>query len=82
LTVLHAFVSPDEDYMILEESDHSSNTGLAIRYQRPDGSWTDKLPLPFGWARFPVVSPDGEYLFFMGREGIYWVSTSFVDELR
>jgi Tol biopolymer transport system component len=82
LSVLHAFVSPDEDYMILEGSDHSSNIGLTIRYRRRDGSWTDKVPLPFGWARFPVVSPDGRYLFFMGREGIYWVSTSFVEELR
>lgn len=82
LTVVHGFVSPEEDYMILEETDHRAHCALSISYREPDGTWSESIPLPLGWARFPVVSPDGEYLFFMGWEGIYWVNTSFVEDLR
>lgn len=82
-TELHAFVSPDEDYMILERTDHVSSTSLGISYRAGDGTWSEPILLDFGWARFPVVSPDGDYLFFVGPPGdIYWVSTSFVEELR
>jgi Tol biopolymer transport system component len=81
-TELHAFVSPDEDYMILEDTDHESHCAMGISYRQEDGTWSEQVPLDFGWARFPVVSPDGDYLFFMGQEGIYWVSTSFVEGLR
>lgn len=81
-TELHAFVSPDEDYMILEQTDHHAYCTLVISYRGEDGTWSEPIPLDFGWARFPVVSPDGRYLFFMRHEGIYWVNTSFVEELR
>jgi Tol biopolymer transport system component len=81
-TELHAFVAPDEDYMILEITNHTTYAALAISYCDGDGTWSEPVLLDFGWSRFPVVSPDGDHLFFMGREGIYWVSASFVEELR
>lgn len=82
LSELHIYVAPDESYMIIESSDHTSLCELSISYRLNDGTWSERIPLPFGWARFPVVSPDGEYLFFIGVEGINWVSTSFVEDLK
>jgi Tol biopolymer transport system component len=81
-TELHAFVSPDEDYMIIEVTDHQAYCALEISYRADDGTWSEPVPLDVGWARFPVVSPDGDYLFFMTRDAIFWVSASFVEELR
>ncbi|MCP4712636.1 MAG: hypothetical protein GY869_28760 [Planctomycetes bacterium] len=81
LTELHLYVAPDEGYMIIESSDHV-NADLSISYKMIDGTWSERVILPFGWARFPVVSPDGKYLFFMRHEGMYWASTSFIEELK
>ncbi len=82
LTELYIFVAPDESYMIIESSDHISYADLSISYKMNDGTWSERIIIPFDWARFPVVSPDGKYLFFMGYEGIYWVNTSFIEELK
>jgi hypothetical protein len=82
LSELYIYVMPDESYMIIESSNHRDLTFLTISYKTADGSWTLPVNLPFGWARFPVVSPDGLYLFFMGQNGIYWVDTSFVEDLK
>jgi hypothetical protein len=82
LTELHIYVAPDESYMIIESTDHTSYFDLSISYKMMDGTWSERVILSYDWARFPVVSPDGKYLFFMGYEGIYWVSTSFVEELK
>jgi len=82
LTELHIYVAPDESYIIIESTDHASYAELAICYKMTDGSWSERIIIPFDWARFPVVSPDGQYLFFMGYGGIYWVSTSFIEDLK
>lgn len=82
LTEMYIHVAPDESYMIIESSNHTNICQLAICYRLTDGSWSERRNLPFGWARFPVVSPDGRFLFYMGGGGIYWVNTDFVDELR
>jgi Tol biopolymer transport system component len=35
---------------------------------------------------WPIVSPDGKYLFYTSRkdgiQDIYWVNTSFIEELK
>ena len=82
LSELYIYVMPDESYMVIESSNHTDVTFLSISYKEAEGTWSEPVRLPFGWARFPVVSPDGLYLFFLGREGIFWVDTSFVEELK
>ena len=82
LTELHIYVAPDENYMIIESTNHTSYADLSICYRMNDGTWSERIIIPFDWARFPVVSPDGQYLFFVGYEGIYWVSTSFIEDLK
>ena len=56
-----------------------------IRVERPvfsaDGSWADRIELPFYCGGFFAFSPDEKYLFFM-NEGIWWVSTSVFDKLK
>ena len=76
------FVAPDESYMILELHVDRSTSELFISYRLRDGSWSDEIKLPLGWARCPVVSPDGKYIFFMRREGIYWADAAILNELR
>ena len=38
------------------------------------------------WERFPVVSPDGKYLFFTrggsDKSNLFWVSTKIIDDLK
>lgn len=79
---LSAYVASDESYMILEATQDRRMVELFISYKIKDDLWSQRLKLPFGWGRFPIVSPDGKYLFFMKRDGIYWVSTFFIDDLK
>jgi len=76
------FVAPDESYMIVELHVDEGTSELFVSYRQNSGSWSDEIKLPLGWGRCPVVSPDGKYLFFMRREGIYWVSAMILDELK
>jgi WD40 repeat protein len=75
-------IAPDEEFMLI------SHTGLqhqgvkfSICYKKADGSWSRRIEAPFYCGGFFALSPDGKYLFFM-NEGIWWVRTSFIDELK
>ncbi len=76
------YVSPDESYMIIEETRDNRLCELFISYRLNDNSWSDRINTNLGWGRFPHASPDGNYLFYMTHDGIYWVNTSFVGDLR
>lgn len=77
------FVAPDESYLLFTRIDEAtSNPDLFISYREPDGSWSEAqaLPSPINSGVteiYPVVSPDGRYLFFLSwREGagrVFWV---------
>jgi hypothetical protein len=52
-----------------------------------DGSWT--VPKNLGpkvntanHEICPIISPEGKYLFFLKKHGVYWVDTKIIDELR
>ncbi len=76
------FVAPDESYLILESTRDNINQYLFICYRMKDGSWSERINLYLGYGRFPVVSPDGKYLFYMTHDGIFWVNTSFIEDLK
>jgi len=76
------YVDPDESYMIIEASKDAATCELFISFRMNDNSWSERQKLPIKWGRFPSVSLDGKYLFFMTREGIYWVSAKIIEELR
>jgi Tol biopolymer transport system component len=82
------FIAPDESYLIFTRIDEANyNPDLFISYRGRDGSWTEaeRLPSPINSEDteiYPVVSPDGKYLFFLSwREGagrIFWVEAEFL----
>lgn len=76
------FVAPDESLMLIELHVDGSTSEVFVSYKMNDGSWSDEIKLPLGWARCPSVSPDGQYIFFMRREGIFWASADILEELR
>jgi Tol biopolymer transport system component len=76
------YVAPDESYMIIEASSDGASAELFASFRAEDGAWSEQIKLPIRWARFPSVSPDGKYLFFMTHEGIYWVSAKIIDDLN
>jgi hypothetical protein len=82
------YISPEEEYVIFAGDD---TPNLYIRFKNDKNKWGN--PINMGSKintaedeRFPVVSPDGKYLFFIRGEGTlnnyYWVFTSIIDDLR
>ncbi len=85
------FIAPDESFIIFAYSGNYSKKGLHISYKKPDGNWGPTINLgnkinAGSSQRFPGLSPDGKYFFFSssrdGKEKIYWVSASFIQELN
>ncbi len=84
------YISPEEDYLIFAGG--SDNADLFIRFKNEDNQWSEsinmgeKINTTEYWERFPVVSPDGKYLFFIrGNTSIgnlYWVSTEIIDSIK
>ncbi|MBN1407020.1 MAG: PD40 domain-containing protein [Calditrichaceae bacterium] len=83
------FISSDEDYLIF--AGNADDADLYIRFKNKQGQWG--TPINMGnkintteWERFPVVSPDGKYLFFTRGNGqsanIFWVSAAIIDDLK
>lgn len=82
---LASYVAPDESYIIIEALDEAGRSAaLYISYKMENGSWSERIVIEnLGQARFPSVSPDGDYLFFVRiDEGIFWVSSSFIEALK
>lgn len=75
-------IGPGQDYILIStiNAEHTSSS-LYITFRRPDGTWTERIKTPYYCGGFLALSPDGKYLFML-TEDIYWVDTSFVDELR
>ncbi|MBN2415475.1 PD40 domain-containing protein [bacterium] len=75
-------VAPDESYMLISHCDTGhGQVKFSISYKKTDGTWSERADLPFYNGGFFAFSPDMKYLFYMD-EGIWWVSTSFIDELN
>jgi hypothetical protein len=86
------FVSPDESYLIFSglHKDGFGSLDIYICFKTKGDKWgtpinmgdqinTDKM------ERFPTVSPDGKYLFFMRHtpgQDFFWVSTDIIKTLQ
>ena len=89
------FIAPDESYLLFSSNcqDPDNDWGdLYISLRLADGSWTNPANLGEavnspGQERFPMLSPDGKYLFFTRptaeyHQDVFWVSANFLDRLR
>jgi hypothetical protein len=82
------YFSPEEDYLIF--AGDADDADLYIRFKNNEGQWGN--PTNLGneintavGERFPVLSPDGKYLFFtreLNSSNVFWVSTAIIDSLR
>ena len=85
-------ISPNEDYVIFSDmrKDGYCDVDLYISFKTSDNTWGE--PINMGdkintstRERFPMVSPDGKYLFFMRHtktQDFFWVSTDIITELK
>jgi Tol biopolymer transport system component len=90
--VFPIYVSPDESYVIFDsfEKGNFGDLDLYISFKEKDGKWGE--PINMGEKinteareRFPMVSPDGKYFFFMRHtetQDFFWVSTEIFEELK
>lgn len=75
-------IAPDEDYMLISHTNtQHQGVKFSISYKKTDGSWSERIEVPYYCGGFFALSPDEKYLFFM-NEGICWVNTSFVEDLK
>jgi hypothetical protein len=74
-------IGPNEDYMLICQQAAHASPNVFISYKNADGTWSNRVRTPYYSGGFLALSPDGKYLFML-NEGIYWVSTSFVDDLK
>lgn len=72
---------PNGDYMLTATSNAQHTSDLCVSYREGDGTWTERIKTPYECGGFLALSPDGKYLFML-NEGICWVSTSFVEDLK
>jgi len=84
-----AFISPDEDYMILS-TDRPGRLGrgdLYISFRDKDDRWTplrnmgEKINTEYV-ENCPILSPDRKFLFFTRNGDIYWVDAGVIQELK
>ena len=86
------YMSPNEDYIIFADK-HDGGYGdidLYISFKTKEDNWG--FPINMGpeintktRERFPTVSPDGKYMFFMRHtpgQDFFWVSIDIIKNLR
>lgn len=91
--ILALFAAPDERYLIIESLGGGGGYGgadLYVCYKMRDGSWSAPVNLgpkinTGGHERFPSVTPDGKYLFFLrvnDGSDFYWTDAKIIEDLR
>jgi ankyrin repeat protein len=90
--ILALFIAPDESYMIMESFGGGTygSADLYICYKLTDGSWSEPKNLgptinTGATERFPSVTPDGKYLFFLrvsDGSDFYWVDAKIIEDLK
>ncbi|MFH1942199.1 MAG: hypothetical protein ABIL68_08835 [bacterium] len=87
------FIASDESYIIMESFGGGGGYGgadLYICFNLKDGSWSEPVNLGpkinlSGHERFPSITPDGKYLFFLrvsNGSDFYWVDIKIIEEFK
>ena len=87
------YIAPDESYLLFSSMrpDGNGDFDLYVSYKKKDGTWTKAKNLgdtinTSARESISVVSPDGNYLFFMSRRNgigeLFWVDARIIEELK
>ena len=87
---MYPFIASDESYLLFSSSRPSmdeENIRLFLSFRTKDDSWTDPINLSeemnFDYpSRFPYVTPDEKYLFFVKGDTVYWIGSQWIERLR
>jgi Tol biopolymer transport system component len=95
LEAMHAFISPDESFVLLDrrEGGRDDDADIFVAFRHEDGSWSRLVNLgPAVNTDFtetcPSLSADGRFLFFSRYDepnevsNIYWVRAAVVEAAR
>ena len=81
--------APDRSFLIFTRFDETQEqkTDLYVTFQRAKDTWTEPQNMGAGMpafqgGRFPGLSPDGDYIFYVdeGGKAVYWVAASVMEE--
>jgi len=84
------FIAPDESYIIFASTGHGADDGMFhffVSYQGAAGRWLppqrlDHIVTPVESPLCPMVTADGEFLFFIGSGDIWWTRADFIEQMR
>lgn len=83
------WIAADESYLLFASSrpEELERLHLHVSFRQENGSWSEpqNIHAAMGFeddARFPSVSPDGRFLFFVSGDSAYWVDIAPVMGLR
>ncbi|HEY3383084.1 MAG TPA: hypothetical protein VGK32_15035 [Vicinamibacterales bacterium] len=81
------YVSPDGSFLLFASNrplvSDKEVLHIHVSFKRSDGTWSAPRRVSEIQARFPSLSPDGQYLFFCGDDGnIYWVDRGILDPIK
>lgn len=95
LEAMHAFIAPDESYVLLDIriEGPEDDPDIFVAFREDGGSWSQPIDLGPGVnsdfsETCPSLSPDGRFIFFSrynepgGLSDIYWVSSSAIRSAR
>lgn len=85
-----ACVDPNEEFLIFASTRPGTfgSSDLHISFKQTNGEWSSPKNMgePFNtkkMERFPGLSPDGKYLFFIrGFGDVYWVDAKIIEDLK
>jgi hypothetical protein len=84
-------VAPDGSYLVFTRFEETGEprVDLYVSFSRGDGTWSEAGNMgdtigAFHGGRFPALSPDGKYLFFVAHGGktVHWVDARVVEQFR
>jgi hypothetical protein len=84
----HPFADPDEKYILFDSNVDSLGTkNLFISFRIEPGKWSPSVNVNehLGFrshAAMPHVTRDRRFLFFSSNGDIYWISVSFLEDLK
>jgi ankyrin repeat protein len=83
------FIAPDESYLIFSSRGRTDDGRFHfyISYRGADGAWLSPQVLDSVTGSIvdpvcPAVTPDGQFMFFIGNGDIWWVKADFIDAMR